>query len=508
MTLVHLIARDIIQVFEEAGILLDYRMPESGQSFAKYGTDSRTSKGDDLFIAYRGVSYDAHSAVPSLQGQYPKMGFVLDSEDSYRSIPPGVFACLVRDSREAWAWLAAYRNGNPQRHLRLIGVTGTNGKTSTVWFIRQLLHSVQEPCLIMGTIGVYCGDEIFPASHTTPDPDELFRLLALARDRGVRWAAMEVSSHALVQKRIGPLRFDAAAFTSFSRDHLDFHSNMEEYFAAKWQLFTDYLKAQAVVYLSRDIADLIPKKTLNHELCFYGPDDAKALLRPQDASYAIHSMTLETTELQIAQGLKTWQGRLAFGADFAVANFTAAFLIIESLMPGRVQSEVWSTIEPVPGRFEPVKEASQHGLAVIVDYAHTPDALEKTLQKLKMMTQGQVWLVFGCGGDRDRGKRPLMGAVAEREADHVVVSSDNPRSEDPKFILQEIASGMSKVEQHKFIVDREAAIRFALLNAKPGDTVLIAGKGHEDYQIIGQQRFAFDDRLKAKQILMERPFNK
>jgi UDP-N-acetylmuramoyl-L-alanyl-D-glutamate--2,6-diaminopimelate ligase len=357
--------------------------------------------------------------------------------------------------------------------------------------------------LILGTLGIYCGEEKFPATHTTPDPDELFRQLAMAVDKGVTWAAMEVSSHAVVQRRLGPLRFDAAGFTSFSRDHLDFHPTMEEYFAAKWQLFSHFLKPQAVAWLSHGLEDWLPPAAYDSGFHFYGPPRSGRTLQKGDAVFEVTSMTLQTTDFAVTRGSKRWQGRLPFGADFAIANFTLALLIVEGLLPGRVTAANWSRIEPVPGRFEPVPEAFAHGLSVIVDYAHTPDALEKTLQKLRELTPGRLWVVFGCGGDRDRGKRPLMGAVAEKEADVLMVTSDNPRTEDPQTILKDILQGLSQ-SKHQAIVDRESAILRAIQEAQPGDTILIAGKGHEDYQIIGKEKFPFDDKKVAAACLMKR----
>lgn len=497
-----LIARDIVQVLQFSGLLLQHRVPRADQAFSSHTTDSRLVDDGALFIAYKGVSFDAHGAIPALQKSGKSLGFILESEDLFHKLEDTSFVCLVKDSREAWAWLAAQRYGNPQDKLRMIGVTGTNGKTSTVWFLRQLLRSLQEPCLILGTLGVYCGEEKFPATHTTPDPDELFRQLALGVEKGARWAAMEVSSHAIVQKRIGPIRFDAAAFTSFSRDHLDFHPTMEDYFAAKWELFQNLLKPKAMGWLSHDIEAWLPQEAFQKGLHFYGPKRQGKTLQRGDAEYTVQAMNLQATELEIRQDQRTWQGRLLFGADFAIANFTAALMIIESLLPGRVSAHHWAEVVPVPGRFEPVLSAFSKGLAIIVDYAHTPDALEKTLKKLRELTKGRLFVVFGCGGDRDRGKRPLMGTIAATLADVSLVTSDNPRSEDPSRIVEDIIAGMTASTYHA-IIDREAAIRYAIEHAQPGDSILIAGKGHEDYQIIGNNSFDFDDRLVADRLLRE-----
>jgi UDP-N-acetylmuramoyl-L-alanyl-D-glutamate--2,6-diaminopimelate ligase len=498
-----LIAQDIVRVLEQAGLLIQHRVPRGDQAFSGHTTNSRQVQEASLFIAYKGVSFDAHGAIAELRSRFKGLGFIVEQKDAFDAMPDTDFVCLVKDSREAWAWLAAHVHHNPQDRLRLIGITGTNGKTSTVWFLRQLLRTINEACLILGTLGVYCGEEKFPATHTTPDPDELFRQLAMAVDKGVAWAAMEVSSHAVVQRRLGPLRFDAAGFTSFSRDHLDFHPSMEDYFAAKWQLFSQFLKPGAVAWLSHGLEDWLPAAAYASGFHFYGPPRSGRTMQSGDAVFEVASMTLQSTDFAVHLGSKHWKGRLNFGADFAIANFTLALLLVEGLLPGRLSAADWSRIEAVPGRFEPVPEAFAEGFAVIVDYAHTPDALDKTLHKLRELTPGKLWAVFGCGGDRDRGKRPLMGGVAEKEADVVIVTSDNPRTEDPQSILNEILKGMTQ-SKHQAIVDRETAILTAIQQAKPGDSILIAGKGHEDYQIVGKEKFPFDDRQVAARSLLQR----
>ena len=201
-----LIAQDIVLVLKKAGLLLAHRAPRADQIFSGHTTNAREVQNSSLFIAYKGVSFDAHSALTELQQTRSGLGFIVEQKEAFEALPNDAFACLVQDSREAWAWLAAHIHGNPQDRLRLIGITGTNGKTSTVWFLRQLLRTIQEPCLILGTLGVYCGEEKFPATHTTPDPDELFQQLALAVKKGVSWAAMEVSSHAMALHRVAAVQ--------------------------------------------------------------------------------------------------------------------------------------------------------------------------------------------------------------------------------------------------------------------------------------------------------------
>ncbi len=488
-------ARSIVDLLQKAGLLLDVRLTAPEHIFTSFSTDSRRLEPQSLFLAYSGVKFDAHAALSALQVSHPEAGVLIERAESWPDCQNFPFACLVTDTREAWALIASYRHDFPQDHLQLIGVTGTNGKTSTVWYIRQILEAQGLSCMTLGTLGVYLGKEKFPAQHTTPDPDDLFRYLALARDRGCKWVAMEVSSHAVVQKRLGPLRFDAVAFTSFSRDHLDFHPTMEDYFAAKWYFITHFRKPSGIAWLSTALGDWKPANAGALGCRSYGPMEVAHT--PDDLSYTIEDMQLSHSDLILRKGNRSWKGRLPFGGDFAIDNFVAAWALVKSVTGLTLDPARWSQIEAVPGRFEPLKAAFAHGLAVVIDYAHTPDALEKTLAKLKDLTTGQLWVVFGCGGDRDKGKRPLMGRIAEQKADRIVLTSDNPRSENPLAIIQDIAGGLTQKEKAQIEVDRHKAIGLALEGAQKGDTILIAGKGHEDYQIIGQQRLDFDDKKVA-----------
>ncbi len=493
---------DLIGLLKEAGILVAVGGVASTADFTGYTTDSRKLADGELFLAYRGVQFDAHALLPKLLSETSRCGFILDDPQVWEAVKTKApWACLVTDTREAWAWLASYRYGHPQRQLKLIGVTGTNGKTSTVWFVRQILRAMGQACLTLGTLGIYLGDSFYPASHTTPDPDDTFRYLAAAVRAGIRYAAMEVSSHALVQKRMRPLRFDAVAFTSFSRDHLDFHASMEEYFAAKWQLISAYRKPGAKAFLATNLRAHVAGLELPADVLWYGAD-AEAVTA--DVQAEILGMRLDATQMSLQMGAQRWTGSLAFAGDFAVENFAAAWAMVKALSGHSLEPERWSELAPVPGRFEPVVEAFAHGFAVIVDYAHTPDALEKTLIKLKAMTQGKLWAVFGCGGDRDKGKRPLMGALAERYADVLVLTSDNPRTEDPQAILADIQAGLKHPERAYIQVDRREAMALALAQASAGDAVLIAGKGHEDYQIIGTVKHDFDDHKVAASLLLQR----
>jgi UDP-N-acetylmuramoyl-L-alanyl-D-glutamate--2,6-diaminopimelate ligase len=487
---------DVLSCLEDAGLVLAKKGHAPAREVLALATDTRAVKDGDLFIAYRGVHFDAHARVPELARQYPTTAFILEDERCFQIMDETALLVLVKDSRKAWAFIAALRYGNPHEKLKMIGVTGTNGKTSTVWFVRQILRALGKPSMTLGTIGVFCGDTQLPATHTTPDPDELFRNLAMALAHGVEYVALEVSSHAIVQRRIGPIRFDAVAFTSFSRDHLDFHATMEEYFAAKWELITHYRKKGARAFISTTVREFLPDDKA--DLRYYG-----ALSDRRQGEYGYYyeilASSLNYTHLAVRADQKLTLD-LPFGGDFVMDNFTAALALVQSL--GETGDFTGAAIRAVPGRFEPVDAARARGLAVIVDYAHTPDALEKTLSKLRTMTQGRLWVVFGCGGDRDSGKRPIMGRIAEEQADIIIVTSDNPRTEKPAVIIEQILKGMPRKKLVYAIEDRREAIANACRDAKRGDSILIAGKGHEDYQIIGNVKYPFDDKLVATEILL------
>lgn len=490
----------IVKTLKAAGLLLDAQLPASRMAFRSHTTDTRKADDGDLLICYRGVSFDAHDMLPKLLADKKQLALIVESKAAFEAAKTqSPFVLLVKDGREAWSYVAALKEGNPQDNLKMIAVTGTNGKTSTVWFVRQLLKAQNLPCMTLGTLGIFCGDEMLPGTHTTPDPDELFRSLRLAVDRGLQWSAMEVSSHAIAQRRLGPIRFDAVAFTSFSRDHLDFHSSMDEYFAAKWELISRYRKPHAKAWLSTSLGERLPA---NREgLHFYGGEGTGSLAA-DDFVFRVKHMDLSGTDVTLQHGPESWSGHLYFGGDFVIDNFTAAAALLHGL--GCSLPTNWDAIQAVPGRFEPLRDGFAHNLAVVVDYAHTPDALEKTLKKLREMTSGKLWVVFGCGGDRDRGKRPVMGRIAEELADCPVVTSDNPRTEDPASILLEVVEGMQNKARVITLLDRRDAIQHAIFHAVAGDSILIAGKGHEDYQIIGKQKFPFDDRIVAAEILHNR----
>lgn len=492
---------DIPELLTRSNNLLQVRGTFTNQPVV-LRTDSRLVKPGDVFIAYKGVSFDGHKAISAAVTQ-GAAGIIL-TDPNFLTQCGHTAVAVVKDSRKAWAWLAAGVAGMPHEGMRLVGITGTNGKTSTSWLFKEILRAQGVSCLLIGTMGAWIGDEFHPTHHTTPDPDELFNFFRLAKEKGIKHAVMEVSSHALVQEKLGPLKFNAAAMTSFSRDHLDFHKDMEDYFVAKWQLFTHYLDKKGFSFICADVGEKPLKQSHKVKPCYYGEKAAlqELGLKPQDEiQFELLSNNYAGSELALTErGVQRRCSVPLFGLH-ALKNFTAALYLAEYVLDKSIPEKLWQKVRPVPGRLEPVRSPSGKGPYVFVDYAHTPDAVEKTLRVLKPLSSGKLWVVFGCGGDRDQGKRPLMARVAEAEADKVVVTSDNPRTERPDAIIAQIMEGFVKQQNVTSIVDREQAIAFAIKNAAPDDSILIAGKGHEDYQIIGKEKHAFDDRLVAARYL-------
>ncbi len=389
---------------------------------------------------------------------------------------------------------AIARHRAPSRELEIVGVTGTNGKTTTVHLLRALLDAESSPCASIGTLGVLRGarGQVVPGGLglTTPGPDELQRVLRELVDSGVKRVAMEVSSHALDQHRIHGVTLAAAVFTNLTRDHLDYHGTMEDYFAAKAKLL-DYLAPHGYAIINADEPAWRSLRVPANVLTF-GVDagDVRA------EQVAFHSSGSDWT---LRYGDRSADVRLPLLGDFNVYNALAAAASALALGDDvhRV-ADALTRAPQVPGRLEVIATPP----SIIRDYAHTPDAIERSLTALRPFVSGKLIMVFGAGGDRDPGKRPLMGAAAERGADHVIVTSDNPRTEDPDAIIDAIERGMNTA--HERITDRREAIARAIDLAEPGDILLLAGKGHETYQVIGTEKHPFDERDVVAELLRVR----
>jgi len=475
------------------------RLPEAVTGLAY---DSRAVTKGDLFVAVPGLKRDGRLYISEALDR-GAVAVVTEGEDPLAGSSHG--RILVPSAREAMARLADRFFDHPSGALTVVGITGTNGKTTTSYLVEALLRGRGVRTGIVGTIQYRVGDEPVPAGQTTPEALELQGLLARMVEAGVKGVAMEVSSHALALHRADGIDFDVAVFTNLTQDHLDFHGTLEAYRRAKRRLFELLAVSPkhdrwAVINLDDPVGpgmvEGLPLRTLGYGL------RPSARVRPLE-----HASTLDG----IRMAVETPSGRLDVASpligEHNVMNLLAACAVGVALRmePAAIGSAL-ATVAAVPGRFERV-EAGQPFL-VVVDYAHTPDALERVLTTARRLTRGRLGVVFGCGGDRDRGKRPIMGGIAARLADRVWVTSDNPRSEDPLAIIKEIVAGVGAVwpdlERCAMIPDRHAAIRAALDWARSGDLLVIAGKGHETYQIIGREAFPFDDRAVVRQILAER----
>jgi UDP-N-acetylmuramoyl-L-alanyl-D-glutamate--2,6-diaminopimelate ligase len=449
--------------------------------------DSRTVSRGALFLAVRGVDRDGHDYLAAAEQGGAALAIV---DDASRTELP---ALVVSDTRAAAAVAAAAFYGEPARELRLVGVTGTNGKTTTVGMLRHLLDDPAERAASIGTLGVLIGSEGAPLDGggglTTPGPVELQRVLRALIDAGVRTVAMETSSHALHQKRVEGLRFEAAVFTNLTRDHLDYHVTMEAYFAAK-ALLVSLLKPHGAAVVNADDAawaDLpAAPRTVRFGL------NAEADVRADDVRYSSRG-----SGWSLAIGAERHHVELPLIGDFNIANALAAAAAVWAMgvTPEDVAHRL-STLPQVPGRLEIINERP----TVLRDYAHTPDALERALDAVRPFTTGALVVVFGAGGDRDRGKRAEMGRIAQARADRAIATSDNPRTEDPARILDDIEAGMTAGE-HERIEDRHEAIARAISLAGDNDVILLAGKGHETYQIRGTVKYPFDERAIVREII-------
>jgi len=455
--------------------------------------DSRKVNRGDLFVAIPGTAVDGERFIVEAISRNA-IAVVLEHDAAVPDalfLHAGVVKIVVPDARVALAVLAANAYGHPSHRLRLIGVTGTNGKTTTTHLIKAALEAHGEHVGLIGTIQYDVGGQLVPATHTTPESLELNALLNDMAGRGCTAAVMEVSSHALAQHRVHGLRFVAGVFTNLTQDHLDFHGSMDAYFAAKKKLF-DALPADAVAVTNADDprGDAIVQNTRAH-VVRYGLD-ARADIAASNVTMNVGGM-----EFTIAMPGNSASVRTALTGRFNIANILAAVGTATAIgVPCDVAVKGITAVQSVRGRFEQIPAPG--GWTAIIDYAHTPDALENTLHAIRHMLgadrRGKIITVFGCGGDRDRGKRPQMGRIASEMSDITIVTSDNPRKEDPLAIIREICAGIHTTATVQTEVDRRSAIARALSMAGPGDVVLIAGKGHEDYQVVGTTKTHLDDR--------------
>ncbi len=455
--------------------------------------DSRKVRKGDMFVAISGIDVDGHRYIESAIHNGAKAVVVEDDAalpDSY-FMHAGVIKIVVQNSRAALARLSANYFNHPAEHLAMVGITGTNGKTTTSMLVKSILESAGQQTGLVGTIEYSIGNKRFPATHTTPESLELSELLSRMVQQGCTSAVMEVSSHALHQHRVDGIPFRTAVFTNLTQDHLDYHKTMEEYFDAKAILFRQLSPAStAVVNLDDPFGTRFVSETRARAMTYAIGCDA-------DVKAEIVSLSVQGTEIEILhRGERTMVESPLIGR-FNVSNILAAFcvgLTFDISKPAIAQA--LHNVGHVAGRFEPI--LGRQGWTAIIDYAHTPDALQKTLFAIadifEKASGRKIITVFGCGGNRDRTKRPTMGQIASELSDLTIITSDNPRKEDPVEIIREVEAGVLPHRSVLTEVDRGRAITMALDLAHAGDVVLIAGKGHEDYQIIGDKKIHFSDR--------------
>ncbi len=478
----------LAQLLEHIEILESTADPELEISGISY--DSRKTKPGDLFVAIKGFETDGHRFIPKAVAN--GAAAVL-CEDAPTDGTPYV---KIRDCRYGLAIASREFYGNPTGRMKLVGFTGTSGKTSSTHIMKHVLEAeIGAKVGLIGTNGNMIGDRLLHTEHTTPESLELQQLYKQMTDEGCTHVVMEVSSHSLALSRVAGIDFDVAVFTNLSQDHLDLHGTMEEYAKAKKRIFSQ-CKIGCV--------------NIDDERGAFMMDGAGCPIMRFSAQREAE-LTAEDTRLS-AEGVSftaVYKGervpvKLAIPGLFSVYNALSVMAACLSLgMSLQAAADGVSSAKGVKGRMEPVPTDGDY--SVIIDYSHKPDALEKALKALRPVTRGRLIVLFGCGGDRDRGKRPIMGKVAAENADFVIVTSDNPRTEDPMDIINEILPGLENTETpYIMICDRPEAIRRAIDNAGPGDVILLAGKGHEDYQIIGHEKHHMDEREIVADWLKER----
>jgi len=455
--------------------------------------DSRIAREGDLFIALKGTVCDGHDFLKDVALKGVKFAVV------ERNTPAGesLLQLIVPDTHSAAVVLADNFYGSPSKRLNVVGITGTNGKTTTSFLIGDILRACGKSPGLIGTIFYDTGEKV-SSINTTPGPLHVQDLMRRMVDNGMSHAVMEVSSHGLVQRRVDKVNFDIAVLTNISSDHLDYHKDHADYVEAKSRLFK-LLKPKGTAVLNGDdqFCKIMEKATRGNVLT-YGLGDNSHVRASKVRLKGTGSTFVVTTP----KGKLDIETRLI--GMYNVYNILAAIGVgvVENLNLELIEDGI-RNLDLVPGRMERIDRGQPFN--IFVDYAHTDDALDKALSALRGLTKGRLVALFGCGGDRDSSKRARMGSVASRMADISILTSDNPRSEDPRHIIREIEAGFEDIDRYVIHVDRRDAIRAALETARQGDTVLIAGKGHENYQIIGEEHVSFDDRVVVREVLSEIP---
>lgn len=454
--------------------------------------DSRKVEPGSCFVAITGSANDGHRYI---RGAIEAGAVAILCEHLPKELSEGVSYAVVADTNSALASAAANFYDHPSRQLKLVGVTGTNGKTTTATLLADLFNGLGYLTGLISTVVYRVGNRTLPSTHTTPDALRLNAMLREMVDQGVEYCFMEVSSHAIAQKRVEGLCFAGAIFTNLTHDHLDYHHTFAEYLSVKKSLFDNLPKEAFALINIDDRNGRVMGQNCRARL------STLSLRSPADFHCRILEMHLDGMLLKVGEQ-ELWVNQLGrFNAYNLLSVYATAILL------GARREEVLcalSTLRSVDGRFEAI--AAEDGTVGLVDYAHTPDALENVLQTIEEIRRPdqRLYVVCGCGGDRDRAKRPEMAAIALKYASYAYFTSDNPRSESPEAILDEMTAGLDATSRYTRIADRARAIFMAVMVARPGDIILVAGKGHEDYQIIGDQKFHFDDREELRKAFAEK----
>lgn len=487
----------IFKLLEQAAIRVD-SVFGAKVDVTGFQADSRLIQPGDLFFSMPSTRSDTTEYLRNAQAAGAVACVVAEEKSFSLASELGLTTLLITQQNQnffaAVGRLCKVLTNDPSSRLKLLAVTGTNGKTTTAWLVRQALNAIGKKTGYLGTLGISYGETTRELNNTTPFPVEFWKLLQEVEDAGMEYLALEASSHALYQRRLAGVSFLAGVFTNLSQDHLDFHGSMEEYADAKKLLFTEYAMCSShpfVAAINVDdpvaagwVSDL-PVSTVT-----YGQDSG-------DWRLNFSSIELDKITASMQSGASF---SAAVGGNFNASNLLSASALLHAI--GLSDEEIctgFAAVSPVPGRFETIQNS--HGVGVLVDYAHTPDALEKLLQSTRDLQPKRIIAVFGCGGDRDRTKRPKMAAIASRMSDLCIVTSDNPRTENPDAIIAEVLTGIADGASAQSVVDRREAISQAIMLAEKGDVVVIAGKGHENYQIIGHTKYPMDDREIAREAL-------
>ncbi len=458
-------------------------------NIARLAFDSRKVERETMFFCIAGKTTDGHLYAEKAMENGACV--IVAQHETAAKLPH----IIVKNVREAMFFICANFYRHPEKQLKLIGVTGTNGKTSTTFFIKELLDAMGKKSGLLGTVRNMIGDRQLPSGFTTPEPLQLFDIFAQMRDAGMEYVVMEISSHALAQQRVAGLTFEVGVFTNLTQDHLDFHGTMEAYREAKAELFA--LSKTCVFNLDDETGVLF------HETLGKGVDHVTYSAQSNQADVVARDITLHAGGVDfmlLTQGALS-RVKAATPGKFTVYNVTAAVSALMALgfSFDQITSHL-SALKNVDGRAQVIE--TEKDFTVMLDYAHTPDALENILRTIRSYASGRVVTLFGCGGDRDKTKRPLMGEMAAKYSDFVVVTSDNPRSESPEAIIADILPGVQqKTNKYVVIENRREAIEYALKTARKDDIILLAGKGHEKYQILSTGTIEFDEEKIVKEII-------